>query len=810
MKPIIVLTASEHTELGFRTWNHTAEAIWSHDLSLFFVLSGEVTFRLSEQFHTLTTGSMIVCNPGILFTLETLRSSVALEICIPAAQLKTAGWQPVALTTHGNDSSAEPLRALFSQLFFNYIQDQPVHEEQVNATLQWLSDNCPAAPQAPAVSDRSRNHIQTVLRYLLHNFAQPLSLEDAAAFAELSASHLSHLFRTVLGTSFSEYLISLRLHKAACLLLQSESSITDIGLDVGFSSTNMFIEHFRRHFGVTPGRYRRLHADEAVPLSTETSAPDFSRLMQYISPSFLKKQEECEKQQITLDLSACHTEPIRPTWRNLLNIGYARCGLLAPIQEQIRTAQREIGFRYVRFHGIFDSDMHIYEENANEQPVYNFLYADMLFDFLLSVGLHPFLELSFMPPALARNKEYMWKNDSFSSIYNNREKWIALVQTTLRHLVERYGMEEVRQWKFTSIQLNPEKPLRFSILSESNYYDFYTTTRSTVKSVDPQLTFGGPGCFASSLWDGDLIRNFVEFCKEHDCLPDFFTFQCYPDQTMEYSDAFIAATRHQRAEPLIISNDSNYVQHFLQGIRELLSQYHVDEPQIWLEEWNSTVWQRDISSDTVYKSAWLVKNICETMPLAEGFGYWTLSDLIEERPLLQPALFHGGFGLMTMNGLPKTGWTALTLLQHLGEQKIGSGDGWFAAHSGSSIQLLFYHYCHYDNLHRHRNLTQNSPQSAYQVFLRRPPKEIIAVIEGLGDRPCRVKRYTLSRTQGSIFDCWVALGCPAYPSQTDMEYLYHAGQPALRTSLEMPENGTLTLHALLQPHEIQLWCIDPI
>ena len=101
MKPIIVLTASEHTELGFRTWNHTAEAIWSHDLSLFFVLSGEVTFRLSEQFHTLTTGSMIVCNPGILFTLETLRSSVALEICIPAAQLKTAGWQPVTLTTHG-------------------------------------------------------------------------------------------------------------------------------------------------------------------------------------------------------------------------------------------------------------------------------------------------------------------------------------------------------------------------------------------------------------------------------------------------------------------------------------------------------------------------------------------------------------------------------------------------------------------------------------------------------------------------------------------------------------------------------------
>ncbi len=72
----------------------------------------------------------------------------------------------------------------------------------------------------------------------------------------------------------------------------------------------------------------------------------------------------------------------------------------------------------------------------------------------------------FMPPALARNKEYMWKKRFlFLRSTTTAKSGSQLVQTTLRHLVERYGMEEVRQWKFTSIQLNPEKPLRFSILS---------------------------------------------------------------------------------------------------------------------------------------------------------------------------------------------------------------------------------------------------------------------------------------------------------------------------------------------------------
>lgn len=51
--------------------------------------------------------------------------------------------------------------------------------------------------------------------------------------------------------------------------------------------------------------------------------------------------------------------PIRPIWQKLLNFGYAREGLLASVQQQIMRAQQEIGFEYIRFHGIFDDNIQI-------------------------------------------------------------------------------------------------------------------------------------------------------------------------------------------------------------------------------------------------------------------------------------------------------------------------------------------------------------------------------------------------------------------------------------------------------------------
>ena len=70
----------------------------------------------------------------------------------------------------------------------------------------------------------------------------------------------------------------------------------------------------------------------------------------------------------------------------------------------MRRAHAELGFRYVRFHGLLDDDMSILTAEG-ERKIYSFFNADSVFDFLLGIGMRPFVELSFMPLALASGSQ---------------------------------------------------------------------------------------------------------------------------------------------------------------------------------------------------------------------------------------------------------------------------------------------------------------------------------------------------------------------------------------------------------------------
>lgn len=79
--------------------------------------------------------------------------------------------------------------------------------------------------------------------------------------------------------------------------------------------------------------------------------------------------------------------------------GRANEGLRADWQQQLAYVKKECGFKYIRMHGLFNEDMAVYKEDKDGHPEYNYMYVDVLFDFLHSIGIKPFVELGFMPPA---------------------------------------------------------------------------------------------------------------------------------------------------------------------------------------------------------------------------------------------------------------------------------------------------------------------------------------------------------------------------------------------------------------------------
>ena len=95
---------------------------------------------------------------------------------------------------------------------------------------------------------------------LIH--AQPevrLSLVDAAAACSLSVPHFSFVFRRTMGVSFAKFALRARLAYAAQLLISADLSIENVAEHFSFTDGSHFALAFTKHFGVSPGRYRKEH-----------------------------------------------------------------------------------------------------------------------------------------------------------------------------------------------------------------------------------------------------------------------------------------------------------------------------------------------------------------------------------------------------------------------------------------------------------------------------------------------------------------------------------------------------------------------
>ncbi|KAH0536494.1 hypothetical protein GP486_008879, partial [Trichoglossum hirsutum] len=85
----------------------------------------------------------------------------------------------------------------------------------------------------------------------------------------------------------------------------------------------------------------------------------------------------------------------------VIGAGRAEEGLRADWQAQLDTVQSEIGFQYIRMHGLLNDEMGVYTEDKDGHPQFNFQYVDVLYDALLARHIRPFVELTFMPSKLA-------------------------------------------------------------------------------------------------------------------------------------------------------------------------------------------------------------------------------------------------------------------------------------------------------------------------------------------------------------------------------------------------------------------------
>jgi len=336
------------------------------------------------------------------------------------------------------------------------------------------------------------------------------------------------------------------------------------------------------------------------------------------------------------------------SWEHTIGSGHAPLALRADWQAQIKRCRKELGFRYVRFHGLLSDDMGTFIINC-DKPLYSFFNIDQVFDYLLSIGMKPFVELSFMPTGLASGDKIVFHYRANVTPPKDYAAWSLLIQTLTEHWVERYGAEEVRTW-FFEVWNEPNLDA-FGSGTQEDYFKLYTATAQAVKAVDKDLQVGGPAT-AANAW----ITDFITFCKTNNLSADFISTHHYP------TDAF-GKPGDDTESQLAASERSILLKQTQIACREAAGK------PVYYTEWSSSSNPRDPMHDMPYAAAFAVKTVMEVNALVKAYSYWTFSDIFEEN-YFPSVPFHGGFGLLNIHGIPKPIYRAYELLHHMGTELL--------------------------------------------------------------------------------------------------------------------------------------------
>ena len=485
-------------------------------------------------------------------------------------------------------------------------------------------------------------------------------------------------------------------------------------------------------------------------------------LILIFQPRTVEGQVPDEKIEVNLQAPS---HPFPHYWERMFGSGRAVLSLRDSYRRDLREVENATGFEYIRFHAIFHDEIGLYDEDAEGKPVYNFSYVDQIYDGLLENHVRPFVELSFMPRKLAAEPALhaFWYKPNVSPP-KDWTKWNDLITHFARHLIDRYGIEEVSQWYF-EVWNEPNLDFWAGKPKDQTYFQLYDSTAKALKQVDSRLRVGGPST-AQAAWVDRFIRHVVE----NDIPVDFVSTHVYANDLSE--DVFGTSEKISRTDFVC------------RAVRKVHDQVEASArpnlPLIW-SEYNASYKNEPEVTDAEYMGPWLADTIRQCDGLVAMMSYWAFSDVFEEQGVVKKP-FYGGYGLMAEGGLPKPAFNAFKLLHGLGNTRI-------AVDSQSALVTR-----------------RDDGAVVMAVWNPFPPgatggdKKVNIVIKGLGGNH-RATVNRLDSTHGSLLHAYASMGKPDYPTPAQIQSLRGAANLPPAESVRI-QQGQLTI--VLPPQGLAL------
>ncbi|MEO7496881.1 MAG: glycoside hydrolase [Massilia sp.] len=488
-----------------------------------------------------------------------------------------------------------------------------------------------------------------------------------------------------------------------------------------------------------------------------------------------------------IDLAVDQTQgKLNKTFNFTIGAGRANEGLRADWQQQLAETKRDTGFRYIRMHGLLNDDMAVFKYDDQGKEQYNFTYIDALYDYLLSIGVKPFVELGFMPsPMASGNKTIFWWRGNVTPP-RSYEQWGKLVKTLTEHWTERYGQAEVASWYFEV--WNEPNLDGFWAGSQDDYFKLYKYAALAIKGVNPQYKVGGPAT-AGAAW----IPEMIAYCAKNKVPLDFVSTHTYGVHE-GFLDEF-------GTKGTVLAKDQGAISNDVFRNRKEIAASVMPNLDLHYTEWSSSYTPSDPSHDSYHQAAYILQKLKQVGNAAQSMSYWVFTDIFEEAGPRFEA-FHGGFGLMNTQGIKKPAYFAYQFLNGLGSTELKNGDAQSIATTDDkgNVQVLLWDYTY----------TLPEKVNNQQFFIKDlPPKskgQVEVNLHGL-----KKGSYTLTLSQvgykkNDAYTAFIGMGSPKQLSREQVASLKSVatGAAAEKRAVRVGADGNFKLALPVRENDVYL------
>ncbi len=258
--------------------NFAADSHWHDDLEFISILSGSMDYNVNGEIIHLEVGQGIIVNARQIHYGFSLEHKDCDFYCVLLRPMLLCTSQNVdrdyvspilyddSLPCILLDSRTEWQKAILSDIEAIYLckdkANAPLYVQNIFYHI-WiiLSENALNIRRTKR-QDRNLSVLKDMLMFVQKNYANKITLDDIASAGSVSKSTCLGIFKKYLQDTPTNYLIGYRLKRAMKMLKDSDLSITEIALEVGFCGVSYFAETFRKNYGCSPSEYRVLSQNE--------------------------------------------------------------------------------------------------------------------------------------------------------------------------------------------------------------------------------------------------------------------------------------------------------------------------------------------------------------------------------------------------------------------------------------------------------------------------------------------------------------------------------------------------------------------